>query len=159
VLYEEAVRVPFIVAQKGVTKAGAVDFRHMVNTGLDIIATMCDYAGTEKAENMKGLSVRALAEGKRQRKWRDFVVTETEFCEPNDSFGITGRMLRTDKYKYVVYSEGENREQLFDLEEDGGEMNNLAADGRFADLLNRHRARLGEWCKETGDGFPVVAAR
>jgi arylsulfatase A-like enzyme len=37
-----------------------------------------------------------------------------------------GRMLRTQRYKYCVYSEGRHREELVDLEKDPGEMANLA---------------------------------
>ena len=158
VLYEEPTRIPFIVAQKGVTKAGAVDSKHLVNTGLDIIPTMCDFAGIDPPEHMKGLSVRPLAERGKVRRWRDFLVTETEFCDPGNSFGITGRMLRTEKYKYIVYSEGRLREQLFDMQKDPGEMNNLALDSSHAKMLNRHRKRLAEWCKDNGDSFPYVSA-
>jgi choline-sulfatase len=43
--YEEAARVPFIVSLKGVTKPGLVDRTHVVSSGLDLIPTLCDFAG------------------------------------------------------------------------------------------------------------------
>ena len=48
VFYEESVRVPLIVSRKGVTKQGTCD--KLVNTGLDILPTMLDFAGLEHAE-------------------------------------------------------------------------------------------------------------
>jgi len=45
VLYEESARVPMLISWKGVTKAGAVDRTHLVSTGLDLIPTLCDFAG------------------------------------------------------------------------------------------------------------------
>jgi choline-sulfatase len=44
VLYEESVRIPFILSQKGVIPAGIVDDEHLVSNGLDLLPTLCDAA-------------------------------------------------------------------------------------------------------------------
>lgn len=155
VLYEESVRVPFIVSLKGVTKPGYVDRNHLVSTGLDLIPTMCDYAGITSPENLHGKSVRALAERHHSAPWRDFLVTETEFCSWGESYNITGRMLRGRRYKYIVYSEGKRREQLIDMQTDPGEMINLAKDPKYRDVLLEHRRLLAAWCKEKNDPFKM----
>ena len=64
-------------------------------------------------------------------------------------------MLRTQNYKYVVYSYGKIREQLTDMRNDPGEMNNLAVDPKFREVLQEHRNRLAAELKETGDFFNV----
>jgi arylsulfatase A-like enzyme len=66
------------------------------------------------------------------------------------------RMLRTKQYKYIAYSIGKDKEQLFDLTTDPGEMHDLAADPApaTAEQLKRHRELLGRWVKKTGDHFP-----
>ena len=64
-------------------------------------------------------------------------------------------MLRTKRYKYIAYSEGRLREQLFDMQTDPGEMNNLAINPAFAQVLHEYRMRLAEQMAETGDTFPV----
>ena len=66
ILYEEAIRVPFIVSWPGVTKAGAVDREHLVSNGLDLTPTLCDYAGIPKPASLHGLSVRAAGRGWRR---------------------------------------------------------------------------------------------
>jgi len=139
--YEEAARVPLIVSQKGVTKGGLVDTKHLVAVGLDLIPTLCDYAGFEPPDDLRGRSVRPVAEGREVDAWRSDVVVETR----------AGRMLRTDRFKYIVYQSGKHREQLIDLAGDPGEMVNLAEDPTYADVLNDHRRRLGRWVDETDD--------
>jgi arylsulfatase A-like enzyme len=151
ILYEEAARVPLIVSQKGVTKAGLVDNAHLVSVGLDLIPTLCDYAGTSAPPDLRGRSVRPLAEGREAESWRDQVVVESR----------AGRMLRTDRFKYVVYESGAHREQLFDLANDPGEMHNLAETPEFQEVLDDHCGRLRRWVDETGDRIaePYVARK
>jgi arylsulfatase A-like enzyme len=154
-LYEETARVPFVVSWKGRTKAGHVDSKHLVNTCIDLIPTLCDYAGIAAPRSLKGLSLRALAAGKAPRRWRDVLVSETELCANAVSHGVRGRMLRTGDLKYVIYSEGNLREQLFNLRTDRGEMRNLAVERAHASALADCRRRLAGWCREHGDPFEV----
>ena len=157
VLYEEAARVPFIVSNQFLTKAGAVDSTHLVSSGLDLIPTLCDYAGIPVPEGLRGCSVRSLATGENPTQWRDELVCETEFSRNSNTTGVTGRMLRTQQYKYIVYSEGTLREQLFDMENDRGEMQNLAVAPEKKSVLDDCRKRLARWCTETDDEFQFVA--
>lgn len=155
VLYEEPARVPFLVAAPGSPVAGSVNSRHLVASCLDLIPTMCDYAGVSVPPSLKGRSLRALAGGRALKTWREDLVAQTEFCTFNKSFGIHGRLLRTGSWKYVVYSEGKIREQLFDMRNDRGEMNNLAVSERHQKQLNDCRNKLAAWCQTTGDRFTL----
>jgi arylsulfatase A-like enzyme len=141
--YEEAARVPFIVSLKGVTKPGLVDRTHVVSSGLDLIPTLCDFAGITVPPDLPGRSVRALAEGRDAGSWRDYVVSETHY----------GRMVCSGRYKYCVYESGVNRESLVDLTEDPGEMKNLAASPEHARVLDQHRGHLRQWLDQSGDTF------
>lgn len=155
-LYEESVRVPMIVSWRGVTRAGAIDDEHLVSNGLDLLPTVLDYAGIRPPVELPGLSLRLLADGAAVTGWRDEVVARTEW-DHEALAGSTGRMLRTARYKYVAYSWGRYREQLFDLREDPGEMVNLAVAARYDDVLAEHRRRLTDWCRKEGDDFVVPA--
>ena len=42
-------------------------------------------------------------------------------------------------------------EELYDMEKDPHQVNNLATDPKYADELKRHRGLLSTWIKETGD--------
>ncbi len=155
VLYEQPARVPFIVSYKGVTRPGHVDRTHLVSSGMDLIPTLCDYAGIAAPPGLDGLSVRPLAEGRTPKTWRDFVVSETTFCNSGEGLELSGRMLRTERYKYIVYSTGTVREQLFDMERDPGETVNLAVKPQHKAILADHRRRLAAWCRQTNDPFTV----
>ena len=141
ILYEEAARIPFIMSYKGTISAGRVDDEHLVSNGLDLLPTLCDYAGIEPPRGLLGRSVRPLAEKKPPPAWREYLVVESQ----------NGRMLRTDRFKYVVYDSGARREQLIDLKNDPGEMKNLAYDQKHKAVLAEHRELLGKWLKRAGD--------
>jgi len=94
-----------------------------------------------------------------------------------------GRMVRSDRYKYCVYSEGRqtspsvdistlsgerktleeyrlllrtvHQESLIDMKNDPGEMNNLAKDPAYREVLQQHRQYLENFCREYGDNFSV----
>ena len=140
VLYEESVRVPFIMSYTGRIPAGVIDDTHLVSNGLDLLPTLCDYAGIKIPEGLPGRSLRALAEGK-EVEWRDFVIAESHYS----------RMVRTKRFKYCIYESGGHREQLIDIENDPGEMENLAENYVYKDVLKGHRRLLRSWVEKTGD--------
>ena len=144
--YEEAARIPLIVSQKGRTKVG-VDTTHLVSNGLDLIPTLCDYAGIAPPADLAGRSVRALAEGRRPDTWRDELVVENQ----------NGYMLHTGRFKYSLFDRGANREMLVDLQADPGEMKNLAGDAAHKTVLADHRRRLAGRLKKRGIPFTPPA--
>lgn len=154
-LYDSVARVPLIVSGPGIAVPGRVDQTHLVSTGLDLFPTFCDYAQIEPPQDLTGTSLRPLLEG-RPVEWRDAVVSECDLHRRyGQSGGVEGRMLRTARYKYIVYSSGKFREQLFDMQKDSGETKNLAVDPTYQSVLNDHRRRLAEQIQKTGDRFVV----
>ena len=141
VFYENSVGVPFIMQYKGVIPSGQVDEKSLVSNGLDVLPTLCDYAGVSVPNYLLGRSLRSLAENQEDNARRPYVVAENK----------TGRMIRSDHYKYCVYTSGKIRESLVDLRADPGEMKNLAGKSGFEKHLNRHREFLKQWIKESND--------
>jgi arylsulfatase A-like enzyme len=152
VMYEEPMRVPMIIACPG-GQRGVNDREHLVNTGLDIFPTICDFAGAEVPKGLRGGSLRGLVEDQSATLWREALFAETKF-DGNRGYATEGRMVRTLRYKYVIYDKGKYREQLFDMQADPGEMVNLAVEARFAEVLADHRQRLLGFFEETNDPFP-----
>ena len=60
-------------------------------------------------------------------------------------------MVRSDRYKYCLYSEGQRRQSLVDMEKDPGEMVNEADNPDFKAVLSRHRAFLKEHAQRHND--------
>lgn len=128
--YEEAARVPWIMRLPGRIPAGRVVDDGLVATGLDLLATCCDYAGAALPAHCRGVSQRATAEG-------GAAVRGAAYGE-----NAVSRMLATRRWKYVRYDGGANAEQLYDLEGDPGETCNHAGDPANAAVLADLRARL-----------------
>ena len=149
--YEEEAVVPLVVSWKGVTPAGRIDRDHLV-TALDVLPTVCDYAGVQPPAIVRGQSLRGVIE-KPDQRGAEFVVSEMAGGAGGRSF-----MVRTKKYKYMVFpaAGAERAEMLFDMEADPGEMKNLAGDAALAGELDRHRQLLAQWNKATEeDKHPV----
>ena len=139
--YEESVGVPFILKYKGSIPAGQTDRKHLVSTGLDILPTICDYAGIDIPEHLLGRSLRPVAEGETVDDWRTYVASENHYT----------RMIRSQRYKYCAFDDPDSKESLVDMENDPGEMRNLVDDPEFQKVLAEHRRLLADWSKISGD--------
>jgi len=136
-LYEESARIPMLVMHKAVAPGGRVDDTHLVSNGLDLLPTVCDYAGIPDAKaDPRGRSLRPLIEGKTVKNWRDTLGVESEI----------GRMVVGDRVKYIKYDMGTKQEQLLDLNKDPGETRHFTAAPEYAEILERLRASYNdEW--------------
>jgi arylsulfatase A-like enzyme len=144
VFYDESARIPFIICRKGQTKKQQSD--KLVNTGVDILPTMLDYAGIAIPKKLPGRSVRAIVEGKTPADWRDHLVIQNHLSQtvPVDGIRATaqGRMVRTKQYKYCVYDHGTQRESLVDMKSDPLETKNIATDPASKKIIDTHRKLL-----------------
>ena len=145
--YEEAVKVPMIVACPGRIAENRKDAAHLVS-GVDVMSTMCDYAGIHPPAHVQGRSLRPLLEN-RPVPWRPFVVSEHR---------IVGRSIRTAQYKYVRYKD-DPVEQLFDMKADPWETKNLYQDAQYAGVVKDHRKLLAEFAAQLRPVAPTPAAR
>jgi arylsulfatase A-like enzyme len=144
--YDEEAAVPLVVSWKGVTPAGRIDREHLVST-LDMLPTICDYAGVQGPGVMRGRSLREFIE-EPQRAGHEYVVSEMANGRAR-SF-----MVRTKRYKYMVFPGpgGRKLEMFFDMQADPGEMQNLAGQTAFGAEIKRHRKMLAEWNELTDEG-------
>jgi len=139
--YEESVHVPLILNGPGVEPG--VD--HNLVTLADLLPTFCEAAGVAVPKDLAGASLF----GPRERK---FVVSELRYGDASRE----GRMLRTKRYKYVVFNTGARREQFFDLELDPGESFNLAGRSEARGLVGEHRQLMKDWISSRSDDFRLA---
>jgi arylsulfatase A-like enzyme len=153
VFYDESSRVPFIIQWKGKIPSTTSDI--LVNTGLDMIPTLCDFAGIDIPSGLHGKSLMAPVLGLTPNWTREFVVSENHMVQgdPVDDQAMQphGRMVRSEHFKYCLYSEGTERESLVDLQFDPGELVNQAKNPIYKNILEQHRAYLQKHGKETKD--------
>ncbi|MBN1351586.1 sulfatase-like hydrolase/transferase [candidate division KSB1 bacterium] len=146
--FEGLLKVPFIVRLPSSRGAGrAVD---CLTSHLDFPPTILDFANMEFSEEnvphppeaplqrpaLPGKSLMPILSGE-SFSLRDAVLVEND----EDYLGINLRTLITERFKLTCYSDRDFGE-LFDLQQDPGELHNLWAAPEFATLKNELKLRL-----------------
>lgn len=133
--YEGLVRVPLIFSWKGHFQAG-LRSDALVEL-IDMSATLLECAGVELPEQMQGRSLLPILDGSAQpQEHREFVRSEyfdaldSSFC-PGDGDQSFATMYRDRRFKLVVYH-GHELGELYDLQNDPWEFDNLWDDPGFA---------------------------
>ena len=129
---EESWAVPLVISQRGTIPSGQTD-SHFIS-GVDIPATICDYAGAPPLPNATyATSLRPLLECTDSVPWREYVVGEN----------ASAIAIRDDRYKSILYDSGQRA--LYDLSEDPMEKRNLALESGFDDAKKKHAEHLAEY--------------
>jgi arylsulfatase A-like enzyme len=159
--YEESINVPFIVSWKGKTKAGVIDSKTLTSNGLDLYPTICKMAGVSYDKSLPGVDVSSffMKDSKQLKPERNYIVSEINQTTKGENGKVVfmGRMVVSERYKYFLFDGGENREQLFDLEKDPGEMKPITHSSKYENELVAHRQMLKNWIDKTADTFPIEA--
>ncbi|MCC7407996.1 MAG: sulfatase-like hydrolase/transferase [Phycisphaeraceae bacterium] len=141
---EEVARVPMAMRwPKGLPKD--VSTSKLVSN-MDATATILAAAGAPVPAEMHSRSLLELARTPNSTPWPDQVVCQHHGHYTDD---IMLRMVVTDRYKYVgAIFDGD---ELYDLQEDPYEMNNLVHDPAHAELARQMRQRLIDHLENSND--------
>jgi len=157
-MYEPSIRVPMLVRYPAGIPARQVDTTHLT-LNIDVAPTLLDLAGVSAPAWMQGRSFAPILRGQRPA-WRDAFLYEY-FEYPAEHCAGKNRGVRTKKWKLIHFWEQPEEWELYDLERDADETNNLAYDRRHAGVVRELRRRLLELRRESGDvdppGPPPVA--
>ncbi len=143
---EEMMRVPVAVRWPG--RIGPGQTSDELVSLIDVAPTILDVAGTQFNNPIDGTSLVPLCTG--EPEWRDGLMSETHGTGED----VEGRMLVTDRHKYIA-TRGQLHE-LYDLDADPYELNNLINDPAHKDTLAGLRQRLRTWQQQTGDKEEVI---
>jgi arylsulfatase A-like enzyme len=147
-LYEHSVRTPLVIAGPNIPKNKR---NNSFNYLLDLYPTLCDFADVKYPATIDGKSLKnAITE--KQPAGREHITL---------SYINIQRAVKKDHYKLIRYNvKGEERVQLFDLERDSLEQNNLADAPAYSDkvkeltqLLHREMRDLDDFCDITKSGW------
>ncbi|MFM7297697.1 MAG: sulfatase/phosphatase domain-containing protein, partial [Planctomycetota bacterium] len=146
-MYEESLRFPLVMRWPGKVAAGTVE-RSLVS-GIDIAPTLCELGCADALPRAQGTSLAPLLQGEPLAAPRDAIYYRYyEYPEPHRVEPHFG--LRTERHKLLVFPRL-GASELFDLETDPRELDNLAGDPEHAELEARLRARLASLQAEYGD--------
>jgi arylsulfatase A-like enzyme len=144
---EELIRIPMTLRYPGVVPAGQVSEKLVSN--IDLAPTFLDAAGLAFARPVDGSSLLPLAANP-DIPWRTEVVSETH----GHGEDALGRALVSERYKYI-FNEND-MDELYDLQSDRYEMNNLIDSAEHRERLANMRGKLRAWQAATGDNSYTV---
>ena len=145
-VYEEDIRVPFIIRGPGV-EAGAT--RDQLAVNIDLAPTMARWGGATPDRVMDGQSLTPLlGAGGENQNWRKDFLVELYRHLPPDQNGDVIKALRTEHEVYVEYASGPR--ELYDLRTDPYQLQNIYATADPAHLADLSR-RLADLASSQGD--------
>ena len=149
-MYEPSIRIPMMVRCPGRVKAGTKSDEMVLN--LDVAPTLLDIAGLPVPGGMQGKSMMPLAEGKANISWRkDWLYEYYEY--PGFENVRPCRGVRTDRYKLIHFFIEPQEFELYDLQADPDEMNNLFGQPGYEELTAHLKGRLAALRAETHDTY------
>ena len=152
--YEESMRVPMLARCPAIIKKGGSTEALVQN--IDVAPTLLEYAGVKTPEHMQGKSFLNVLSGKTsQHRDRVFYEYYWEYHFPQTP---TMFAVRSGNYKYIHYYGLWTQNELYDLEKDPDEMNNLIADPQFKNMTRDMSAQIFDWLKSS-DGMQIPLKR
>ncbi|MDF1812824.1 MAG: sulfatase [Verrucomicrobiales bacterium] len=148
-MYEESFKMPLIVSWPGVTKPGSVNDKMVQN--LDYAQTFLDIAGADQPDDMQGISLKPLLEGK-DPEWRDSIYYHY-YEYPSVHMVPRHYGVKTDRYKLMHFYQFDEWE-FYDLETDPDELTNLYNSPDHQDEIaevKKELARLRELYDDDSD--------
>ena len=138
-IYEESLRMPYMMKYPGKIKPGSVN--EDIITNIDFAPTLLDVANIPNRERMQGKSFAAMLNNKTPKDWRQsmyYHYYEFPFwhhVQPH--YGI-----RTQKYTLAHFYYNIDQWELYDLEKDPKQMNNVINDPNYQDEIIDLKAQL-----------------
>ena len=139
--YEEGIRIPLLVRYPPMIKPGTLIDEFALS--IDLAPSLLDLANTSAAFPMDGQSLVPLLRGEESANWRtSFLIqynTDTVFPRVNH---MGYRAIRTQRWKYIRYSELDQMDELYDLLHDPYEMQNVIQQPESRLELQRLKSEL-----------------
>jgi len=139
-MYEESFRTPILMRYPKKIKPGTV-INEMVQN-LDFAPTFLDFANVPIPGDIQGESLAELVEGK-ATNWRD-AIYYTYYEYPGEHNVNRHHGVRTDRYKLIHFYHDVGKWELYDLEKDPSEMNNLYDDPEYKQVQEQMHKKLQE---------------
>jgi arylsulfatase A-like enzyme len=146
-MYEESLRMPFLVRWPSKVKAGTVSDGMILN--VDFAPALMDCAGLKVPEDMQGRSFLPLLRGEQPKDWRTSMYYRY-YHYPQDHRVQPHYGVRTERYKLIYFNKIDQWE-LFDLQKDPHELKNLYADPAHAETVKTLKEEMYRLKKELKD--------
>jgi arylsulfatase A-like enzyme len=124
--YEESIRIPLIVRYPKMVRAGArIDAMAL---GIDLAPTLLEMGGIQPAASIEGRSLVAWLRGQNPA-WRTaFLIEYYSDRTMQRMLNMGYQAVRSDRWKYIHYTDLQGMDELYDLQTDPYELRNVIAD-------------------------------
>jgi len=150
-MYEESLKMPFIVKWPGVTKPGSVNTELVQN--LDYGETFLDIAGADIPEDMQGRSLVPLLKGQSPANWRSAIYYHYHEY-PSVHMVARHYGIRTQRYKLIRFYQFDEWE-FYDLQEDPEELVNQYNNADYRQVIAKLKVDLERLRKHYQDDTDV----
>ena len=130
-LFEESARVPLVIIAPGAKGNGRPCARTV--EFVDLYPTLADLAGLTPPKDLAGVSLKPLLDNP-QAAWDRPAYTQVQ------RGGFPGYSVRTARWRYTEWDDGRQGAQLYDHDADPHELRNLAADPKYAAVVQDMKA-------------------
>ncbi|HSW30301.1 MAG TPA: sulfatase-like hydrolase/transferase [Longimicrobiales bacterium] len=144
--YEPSIHIPLLVRYPPLVPAGSAP--DALASNVDVAPTLLELGDAPAPADLDGRSLVAVLGGAAAPVRDDLLIeyySDTEFPRLQ---GMGYKAVRTDRYKYIRYEELDGMDELYDLEADPAELDNLLPDrvpaGVLDDLTGRLERLLGK---------------
>ena len=152
--YEETIRIPLLMRYPMLIPAGkALD---SLVLSIDLAPTLLELAALDPGVNLQGRSLLPLFREAAPPWRRSFLVeyfSDTVFPRIRN---MGYQAIRTERHKYIHYTELPGMDELYDLQADPGETKNLVASEGAPTLLAQMKSELRRLLAESGAGGQVL---
>ncbi len=149
-MYEESFRTPLIIKWPGVTNKKSATNSMVQN--LDFAETILDMAGLPVPADMQGKSMTPVLKGTLKGNLHDALYYH--FYENKEHKVAKHIGVRTDRYKLIYFYE-HNEWELYDLQKDKAEMNNLYGKKEYAKVQAMMKEQLASLKQQYRDPEPA----
>jgi arylsulfatase A-like enzyme len=150
-MHEPSIRVPLMIRYPKRIPAGTI--RDEMVLDIDLAPTFLDIAGIPAPAQMEGKSILPLSHAAAPSFRKEWYYEYFEW--PNPEGVRPHRGIRTEQYKLIHYVMDPQEFELYDLEHDPGENQNLYGRAEFADLQQRLMGRLDELSRQVPERKPL----
>jgi arylsulfatase A-like enzyme len=150
-MYEESLRMPFLIRWPAKIKAGSVNKAMILN--VDFAPMMLDAAGVKVPADMQGRSFALSLEGKTPKDWRTAMYYR--YYHPGHHNVAAHYGIRTQTHKLIYFNKLDQWE-LYDLRKDPREMRNVYSDPGYAKIVEALKKELQRLKKELKDDDQFV---
>jgi arylsulfatase A-like enzyme len=138
-MYDESLKMPFIVKWPGVTKPGSRD-KHLIQN-LDYGETFLEMAGSPIPDDMQGASLVPLLKGESPKDWRKSIYYHY-YEYPSVHMIPRHYGIRTQRHKLMHFYQFGEEWELYDLKKDPDELQNLYGKEDQAKITTRLKKQL-----------------